>query len=463
MSRSHHTDPFTPLAPTPRQSAPAPALLTDLYQLTMLQSYYEHGMEQPAAFEFFVRKLPPNRGFLMAAGLEQVLEYLENLAFTPGELEWVRGCGMFASDFADRLERFRFTGSVHALPEGTVCFPDEPLLRITAPLPEAQFVETRLLNLLHFQTLVASKAARMVLAAPGRLLVDFGLRRAHGAEAGLLAARAGYLAGLHGSATVEAGRQFGIPVFGTMAHSYVQAHDDEETAFEHFARSHPGRVVLLIDTYDTEAAARKVVRLAQRLSADGIAIAGVRLDSGDLAAHATRVRRILNDGGLSGTTIFASGGLDEWSLEKLLASGAPISGFGIGTQLDTSGDAPSLDCAYKLQEYAGAPRRKRSEGKVTWPGRKQVLREYGADGRILRDTLTLEDDPLPGTPLLGRVMDAGKRIGPAPELEAIREHAARELATLPAAVRPLTLPGTVPVQVAPALTRLAAEVDHHTG
>ncbi len=435
------------------------ALLTDLYQLTMLQGYFEQGMEETAVFEFFVRRLPRERGFLMAAGLEQALEFLENLRFTDEELDWVRTSGRFAGNFADRLAGLRFTGEVHALPEGTVCFANEPILRVTAPLPEAQLVESRLINLLHFGTLIASKAARSVLAAPGKLLVDFGLRRAHGAEAGLLAARASYLAGFNGSSNVLAGARFGIPVFGTMAHSFVQAHDSEELAFEHFAQAHPKNVTLLIDTYDTEAAARKVVALAPHLKTKGIAIKAVRLDSGDLAEHARKVRGILDAGGLKEVGIFSSGSLDEYALADLLARGAPIDGFGVGTAMDTSSDAPYLDCAYKLMEYAGRARRKRSEGKATLPGRKQVYRRYGADGALTGDTITLENDRREGEALIQPVMRAGRRLAPAEPLSAIRERAAKELALLPAHLRALKSEPPYPVAVSDALQALIVEVD----
>ena len=354
----------------------ANALLTDLYQLTMLQAYYRYGMEETAAFEFFSRKLPGKRGFLLAAGLEQVLEFLENLRFTSRDLAWIESSGLFSRDLLERLVDFRFTGDVDAMPEGTAFFPDEPILRVTAPMPEAQLVESRVVNFLHFQTVIATKAARCVMAAPGKLLVDFGFRRAHGSEAGLLAARASYLAGFNGTATVQAAPEFGIPVYGTVAHSFIQAHDSEMEALERFAHSQPGNVVLLIDTYDTEAGAEKVVTLASRLREQGIAVKAVRLDSGDLAEHARRVRKILDDGGCQDVRIFSSGGLDEFALQDFLRSGAPIDGFGIGTRLDTSSDAPYLDCAYKLVEYAGIPRRKRSEGKATFPGRKQVYRRF---------------------------------------------------------------------------------------
>src|SRR5579863_6498834 len=270
------------------------ALLTDLYQINMIQGYLDHGETKTAVFEFFVRNLPPRRGFLVAAGLEQALDYLETLHFSAAEIDWLKSTGRFGQNLLDYLAEFRFAGDVHAMPEGTVFFANEPTLRITAPLPQAQFVESRLINLLHFQSLIASKAVRMRLAAPDKVLVDFGLRRAHGAEAGLMAARASYLAGFAGTATVLAGEMFGIPLYGTMAHSFVEAFDDESTAFETYARARPNNLVFLLDTYDTEAAARKVVALAPKLKADGIVVRAVRLDSGDLVALSKNIRGILD-------------------------------------------------------------------------------------------------------------------------------------------------------------------------
>jgi nicotinate phosphoribosyltransferase len=438
------------------------ALLTDLYQLTMLQAYFDHGMEDTAVFEFFSRQLPPTRGFLMAAGLEQVLDFLEHVRFTSQELDWLAHSGRFSGDFIDYLERLRFTGDVHAMPEGTIFFPPEPIIRVTAPLPQAQIVETRLINLLHFQMLIASKAARAVLVAQGKGLIDFGLRRAHGAEAGLLAARASYLAGFAGSATVLSGFLYGVPVYGTMAHSFVQAHADEATSFEHFADAQPDNVVLLIDTYDAEAAAEKVVALAPRLQHKGIRIKGVRLDSGDLADLARKVRRILDAGGLVDVRILASGNLDEEAVRTLVEVGAPIDDFAIGTRLDTSVDAPYLDCAYKLEEYAGQARRKRSTGKATWPGRKQVYRQLGPGGRMVGDVLTLEDDPQQGRTLLQLVMRAGQRLKPSPPLSAVRQYAADELARLPEHLRRLEIEPAYPVSIAPALLELTDAVDRRT-
>lgn len=433
-------------------------LLTDLYQLNMLQAYEVNGLTDIAVFEFFVRKLPVRRNFLMAAGLAQVIDFLENLHFLPEDIDYLRQSGRFSPEFLDRLSEFRFSGDVDAMPEGTVFFPDEPVIRVIAPLPEAQLVETRIINLIHFQTLVASKAARMVLAAPGKKLVDFGLRRAHGAEAGLLAARASYLAGFSGTATTLAAPAFGVPIYGTMAHSFIQAHDSEEAAFLNFARARPGDLILLIDTYDTERGAEKVVRLAPQLRREGITIRGVRLDSGDLAAHAVKVRRILDAGGLGDVIIFASGGLDEDELRIIEGRHAPIDGYGIGTSLVTSSDAPALDCAYKLQEYAGIARRKLSEGKATWPGRKQVWRRHEPDGTMVGDTLTTDDDPQSGRSLLAPAMRGGCRLPNLPSLAESRHHAADELRGLPEPARQFE-PFLYPVEVAPALRDLAETCD----
>ena len=434
-------------------------LLTDLYQLNMIQAYLDHGETRTAVFEFFVRKLPARRGFLLAAGLAQALDFLENLRFSAEEIDWLARTRRFGNSLLDRLADFRFTGDVHAMPEGRVFFASEPILRITAPMPQAQLVETRLINILHYQTLIASKAARMVLTAPGKVLVDFGLRRAHGAEAGLMAARASYLAGFTGTATVIADHDFGIPTFGTMAHSFVEAYDSENAAFESFAASRPDNLTLLIDTYDTEAAARKVVALAPRLAARGIKIRAVRLDSGDMIQLSKSVRRILDDGGLADVSIFASGGLDEDTVAEMIRSGAPIDGFGLGTSLTTSADVPALDCAYKLQEYGGLARRKRSPGKATWPGRKQVWRRYGPDGRMAGDIMSLETDTHSGEPLISPVMKDGRRLRPSPPLAEIRALAAQDLARLPQPLRDLAPGANYPVDVADALVRLASEVD----
>ena len=433
-------------------------LLTDLYELNMIQAYLDRGENGEAVFEFFVRRLPARRSFLLAAGLADAIDYLTTLHFSDAEIDWLKSTGRFNQSLLDYLAGFRFTGDVHAIPEGSVCFPSEPLIRITAPLPQAQLVETRLINILHYQTLVASKAARMVLAAPGKILSDFGLRTAHGAEAGLFSARASYIAGFAGAANVLAGERYGIPIVGTMAHSYVQVHDDETQAFENFARARPEGVILLIDTYDTEQGARKVVELAPRLKADGITIRGVRIDSGDLITNAHKVRRILDEGGLREVIILVSGGINEDILQGMMKARTPIDGFGIGVNLAASLDAPALDCAYKLQSYAGRPKRKLSEGKATWPGAKQVWRTYDADGRMRGDILSLETDRQPGEPLIVPVMRAGKLIASLPALAQIREHAARDLKRLAGPLARLESGFEYTVQVADALRALAEQI-----
>lgn len=435
------------------------SLLTDLYQLTMLQGYFAERMEETAVFEFFVRRIPSSRNFLMAAGLEQVLEFLESFCFTPSDVEWLGTTGLFRPDFLDYLAKLRFSGDVHAMPEGTIFFPGEPVVRITAPLPQAQIVETRVINLLHFQTLIASKAARCVLAAAGRKLVDFGLRRAHGAEAGLTAARAAFLAGFDATSNVLAGLQFGIPISGTMAHSYVQAHDSEESAFLEFSRANPASITFLLDTYDTEAAAEKTVFLWRYLQEKGLALKAVRLDSGDLVDHARKVRCILDRGGLADVSIFASGNLDEYEVKRLVASDAPIDGFGIGTRLNVSADAPYLDCAYKIQEYAGRPLRKRSEGKSTLPGRKQVWRKHGQNTVFESDWVGLMHEASCGAPLLLPHMQNGRRNSTSVPLLESRKHAQKQLAQLPDHLRSLEHSEPFPVGISPALTALANDVD----
>jgi nicotinate phosphoribosyltransferase len=436
-------------------------LLTDLYHLNMVQAYLDHGETSEAVFELFVRRLPERRGFLLAAGLADALDYLETLRFSDQEIAWLKSTGRFRYNLLDYLASFRFTGNVHAIPEGTVCFPPEPLVRITAPLPQAQLIETRLLNILHYQTLIASKAARMVLAAPGKALSDFGLRTAHGAEAGLFSARASYIAGFASAANVLAGDRYGIPIVGTMAHSFIQVHDDETQAFEDYARSRPDAVILLIDTYDTEKGARKVVDLALKLKADGVSVRGVRIDSGDLIESARKVRRILDGGGLRDVIVVVSGGINEDVLQKMMREQAPIDAFGIGVNLAASVDAPSLDCAYKLQEFKGRPRRKRSEGKETWPGRKQVFRTFDANGRMARDILTLESEPHDGDALIVPVMRGGKRLAQ-PSLDEIRAHAAQQLASLPERLARLEPGANYPVTIAQPLRDLADEADRES-
>ena len=432
-------------------------LLTDLYQLTMLEAYLSEGMEETAAFEFYVRDLPANRGFLVASGVESLLSFLEDLSFSAEEIAYLAGTGRFSPRLLDYLAAFRFTGDLCALREGTVFFANEPVIRVVAPIAQAQFVETRAINLLHFETLIATKAARCVLAAGGKaLLVDFGLRRAHGAEAGLLAARATRIAGFAGTSTVLAGARYGIPIFGTMAHSFIEAHETEEEAFLAYARANPANVTLLIDTYDTLRGARHAASAAKKLAAEEIRTRAVRLDSGDILALSKEVRLLLNGNGLGEVQIFVSGNIDEWGIRRLLAGGAPIDGFGVGTKLDTSEDAPYLECAYKLVEYAGKPRLKTSTGKATLPGCKQIFRKMH-EGVIAGDTITLDIERPDGEPLLMKVMEKGRRLEKATDLAAIARYTGDQLRALPENLRRLETDPPYDVRISAALLNLREE------
>ncbi|MHC4101307.1 MAG: nicotinate phosphoribosyltransferase [Planctomycetota bacterium] len=384
------------------------ALLTDLYELTMLQAYFELGLREEAVFDLFVRRLPAGRNFLVACGLDDVLHYLETLSFGERGLDYLASLGTFSRGFLDELASFRFEGDVYAVPEGTPVFADEPILQIVAPLPQAQLVETFALNQVSFQTLIASKAARVVAAAAGRRVVEFGLRREHGTDAGMKAARACFVAGVGATSNVLAGQAYGIPVVGTMAHSFIKAHDSELEAFRAWTSVFPDSV-LLVDTYDTPEGVRNVIRLA-RERGDDFAVRAVRLDSGDLAGLALGARRLLDAAGLEGVEIFASGS-----------------------------DHPSLDTAYKLSGYAGRARMKLSTGKANLPGRKQVYRvESGSPAQAAHDVIALHDEPIEGRGLLVKVMEAGRRL-PAgqPDLASISEHARTEVARLPNALRTL--------------------------
>lgn len=439
---------------------PVPALFTDLYELTMLQAYWAEGMTAPAVFDVFARKLPPQRNFLLACGLAAVLDYLESFAVSGQDIDYLRSLGKFEPDFLDRLRALRFTGTVYAMPEGTPLFADEPLLTVEAPMPEAQIVETAVLNLLHYPTLVATKGARVVQAAQGRTLVDFGARRAHGVDAAIACARALYIAGYDGSSNVEAGRRYGVPVVGTVAHSYVQAHLSEAESFVRFAAEFPG-TTLLVDTYDTLDGVRQVIELSRRLG-ERFEVNAVRLDSGDLGALAKAARTLLDAAGMNDVRIMASGGLDEQAIAALLADGAPIDGFGVGTTVDVVADRPYLDAAYKLVAYGGRDCGKLSPGKVSLPGRKQVFRRF-ENGLATGDTIARHDERLPGEPLLDCVMRNGHRL-PAGQVDTAgaRAHTAAQLARLPAALRALELAEPYPVDISPALrTAQRALIDAH--
>ena len=422
------------------------ALFTDLYEVTMAQAYMAERMSGTAVFETMFRKLPPGRSFVMAAGLSDVLDFLEAFRFRPEEIDYLRGLGFFTEEFLRSLAALRFTGDVWAVPEGTVVFPNEPIVQVIAPIVEAQLAETFVVNQIHLQSVIASKAARVVEAARGRPVVDFGARRAHGTDAALKVARACYIAGLAGTSNLLAAREYGIPAFGTMAHSFVQAFDSELDAFDAFARLYPD-TTLLVDTYDTLRGVDHVIELARHR--DRLRIAGVRLDSGDLGALSKATRAKLDAAGLHKVEIFASSGLDEYRIAKLLDDGCPIDAFGVGTKVVVAQDAPALDMAYKLVEYDGAGRTKLSSGKVIYPGRKQVRRlDHGTFGG---DTIGRPDEDLDGEPLLVQVMKGGRRVHD-PGVQAARVWARWQLDRLPPYLRSLDATGwSYPVDISPGI------------
>ncbi|MDO3705063.1 nicotinate phosphoribosyltransferase [Micromonospora sp. C28SCA-DRY-2] len=438
-------------------------LRTDLYELRMAASYLRRGMVEPATFSLFARRLPTRRGFLVAAGLADALAFLENFAFDDADLGYLREVGGFDEPTLSALAGIRFTGDVRAVPEGRVVFADEPLLEITAPLAEAQLVETGVLNLITFQTTIASKAARCRLAAGEAQLIDFAFRRTHGIEAGAAVARASAIAGFAATSHVEAAKRYGLKPSGTMAHSYVEAFLDERAAFRAFATDFPTNPIFLVDTYDTPAGVRAAVEVVAELGLTGPL--GVRLDSGDLAALAKQTRAILDDAGLSRARIVASGSLDEDVIAALVAAGAPIDGYGVGTRMGVSYDAPSLDSAYKLVAVGDRPVLKLSPGKATLPGPKQVFRDpTGASG----DVVGLRDEPPPGgrEPLLVPVMRGGRRLDPADPAGEVRAARARfdaDLAWLPEAARRLADPVPLTASVSPALAALHDRVAARVG
>lgn len=412
------------------------ALSTDLYELTMAQSYLENGKTKPAVFSLFVRDLPENRNFLVSAGLETLVERVRNFRFEEGDLAYLESLKRFSKDFLSYLESYKFSGDIYAIPEGRMIFENEPLIQIEASLPEAQILETLVINTVHFQTLIASKAARSYLACGGKPLVDFGLRRAHGVEAGEYAARAAYIAGVGSTSNLKAGKKFGIPVVGTMAHSYVMVFDSEEEAFKSFAKSFPENAIFLIDTYDTIEAARKVVRLVK----EGVPALAVRIDSGDLGGLSKAVRRILDEAGLGRVKIIASGGLDEYDVKRFLEEGAPIDFFAVGTKLVTSADSPYLDIAYKLVEYGGEPKVKLSPGKATFPYKRQIVRYYNEAGVMDHDESLRYGEKAGGEELVVKVVEEGETVYKFPSLNEIRETFLKDAGRLPERLKGLEKP-----------------------
>lgn len=421
-----------------------PALFCDLYELTMAAAYDACGIGGTASFELFVRSLPPERNFLVAAGVGEVLEALHDWELDDEAIEFLRTVPGLPGDFLDRVRGLRFTGEIRAVPEGEVVFGEEPLLEVTAPLIEAQLLETLVLNLVGTATMQASKAARVALACDGRPFADFSARRDHGPGAAMSAARAAVIAGASSTSLVDAGRQYGLALSGTMAHAYVMAFDDERDAFRSFARVFRDSAVLLLDTWDTIEGARHAVEVAQELHGEGIRIAGVRLDSGDLELLSRKVRSILDEGGLRDVRILASGDLDEHRITDLVAAGAPIDAFGVGTRMGTSEDAPSLGVVYKLVEDDRGPKLKLAEGKATLPGRKQIFRGDG------HDVLGLRDEPVDGRPLMAPAQMES--------IDDIRERCQAAIAALPERLRDLAPAPRYDVTLSPGLTALRARL-----
>jgi nicotinate phosphoribosyltransferase len=423
-------------------------LLTDLYELTMAASYFENKMADPATFSLFIRKYPPSRAYFVAAGLENVLDYVADFHFSERDLAYLDSTGTFSDDFLHYLKNMRFTGSIRALAEGEIFFRDEPILEVTAPIIEAQVLETFVINTTNLQSMIATKAARCVHAAAGRRLVDFSLRRTQGIDAGLKVARSSYIAGFAATSNVLAGKLYGIPISGTMAHSYISAFGDESGAFRAFARSFPKKTVLLVDTYDTLAGAQKAAVIGQEMARDGGKLLGVRLDSGDMTQLSQQVRKILDEAGLHETEIFASSSFDEYKIARLVNEGAKIDAFGVGTKMGVSADAPYFDIVYKLVQYGDRPIMKRSTGKVNLAGKKQVFRKTDRQGHFIEDIIGTADEAIDAaTPLLRPVVQDGKILRAHPTLEEIRKRFRKNLRALDEKYKALERAPSYPVKL----------------
>jgi nicotinate phosphoribosyltransferase len=434
------------------------SMFTDFYELTMCASYFDNKKFEPATFDLFIRRLPPNRSYFLFAGLEQVLLFLQKVRFNEEHIDFLKKQG-FKNEFLDYLRHFKFTGEVWSIPEGTIAFPNESLIRVTAPIIEAQLIETFILNTVNLQTTIATKASRVVSAAKGRPVIEFGLRREHGTDAGMKVARCSYMAGCNGTSNVLAGMKYGIPTFGTMAHSFVMLFKREIDSFRAFVKTFPDKSTLLIDTFDDIKGAEKAAIVAKELEERGFKLGGVRLDSGDLAELSKKVRELLDRNGLKYVKIFASGDLDEYKVEELLIEGAKIDAFGVGTKMGTSEDRPYVDIIYKLCEKMNekgefSPIMKLSKGKATLPGRKQVFRFKDERSNFVKDVIALEDEKINGEPLLVKVMEKGKIVYDLPSLEKIRKRALESLSKLPEKYKKLKGAPRYPVELSLELKKL---------
>jgi len=439
------------------------SMFTDLYELTMCASYFDNEKFEPATFDLFIRRLPPNRSYFLFAGLEQALIFLKRVRFKEEHAAFLKKQG-FKEEFLDYLKNLRFTGEVWAVPEGTIVFPNEPLIRVTAPIIEAQLIESFLLNTVNLQTMIATKASRVVNQAKSRPIIEFGLRREHGTDAGMKVARCSYIAGCSGTSNVLAGLKYGIPIFGTMAHSFVMLFEREIDSFRAFTKTFPDKSTVLIDTFNNIKGAENAAKVAKELEAKGSTLGAVRLDSGNLVEISGRVRQLLDENGLDYVKIFASGDLDEYKIDELLRKGAKIDSFGVGTRMGTSEDRPYVDVIYKLCEKTNekggfSPIMKLSQGKITLPGRKQVFRFKDKRGNFLKDTIALHEEKTDGgEPLLIKVLEKGKLIYDLPSLEDIRKRASKNVSRLPEKYKKLKGAPRYPVELSLGLRRLMGEL-----
>ncbi len=420
-------------------------LFTDLYELTMMNGYLKAGKTEWAAFELFVRKLPKNRNYLVFAGLNDVVELLQDYRFSESDIDYLYSLKLFSDDFLDFLKNFRFTGKLYAMREGEIFFQNEPVLRVEAPIYEAQLFETAIMNQVHISSLIATKAARVFSVAKGKKLADFSLRRTHGFDAGMKVARSSYLAGFDATSNVLAGKVYGIPVVGTVAHSFIMAFESEEEAFRAYLNAFPNHGILLVDTYDTVEGVKKAIKIAKEV---GIPLKGVRLDSGNVVELSKIARKLLDEAGFKETKIIVSGGLDEYSIKEILEKGAPVDAFGVGTKLGTSADSPYIDFVYKLVEFNGKPVMKTSSGKKMYPGRKQVFRNED------HDVVGVFGEELPGEPLLEKVMENGLLIKEFPSLKESREYFLERFSKLPEELKRIDRKVEYPVRISEKLKEL---------
>jgi len=438
-------------------------LFLDLYELTMAQVYFKYKRNTLACFDLFVRDLPLNRNYLLVSGLSDIIDFVSNLKFSKIALDYLKTKKLFSQDFLDYLKNFRFKGDLWALPEGEICFANEPILRVEANIIEAQILEGFLLNTINLQTMLSTKAGRIFSVAKGRQLYDFSLRRTQGQDAAIKAARCSYIAGFSGTSNVLAGFLYNIPIVGTMAHSFVMSFPKEIESFFAYSRCFPEKTILLVDTYNTEEGIKNAIKVGLQLKKKGFRLLGIRLDSGDIVSLAKKARQMLDKAGLNYVKILASGNLDEYKIEKMLKSQPPIDSFGVGTHMGTSSDSPYLDVIYKLSQVSYDKKRflptmKLSQKKSNYPGRKQIYRIKDKDGIFLKDILGLEEEKIKGIPLLRKVFDKGKIVYRSPNLEKIKEYALENLSYLASSYKDINKKVVYPVIISKGLDKLTKDL-----